>query len=331
MKILNSDVNRKNLTYRMKNFIIISLLLLLSALSFAAKEEVPYWISYPESGDSVVCDYYFKTEFKLKDSVEIAHLKIAASGQIHLWVNTYFVIVNGDASPSGSEPIIYVKDIKPYLMEGKNALSIKLSPGSVADLNNKSMALSLIVNEEIKIFSSKDFICYRQTVNNYKTEKVSGKSYLTFDFNAQKNIVGTWQEAGFEYKRFSPQKWQKALELDVFKVDPTQQTHIPQKVSGFSDITGIAFPKTVKPEDMVELDLPKDKSMIVELGFESVKDKTVFIYTPDMAKAGIKNSYLTTFGAQSFFIPVLINSDKLILEFSHHMKLVGVTYRILNE
>lgn len=315
----------------MKYSFTILLSVLISTVTFAAKDEVPYWIRYPEAEDSLVTDYYFKTEVKLKDSVEFAELRIAGTGLIQVWINNFFVIVNGQPSPSIDEPKVSLTNVSRYMKEGDNAIAVCLRPDSPNDQNNNTFAMALTVNNEAGIFSNKNFSSYRQKVNNYTSETIGGNIYLIFNFDARNNIVGNWQKAGFEAKRFSPEKWQKPEEVAVFKIDTMANTYIPSTVTSHTNVKNIAFPKNIKPGDIVEADLPEDKKVIVEIGVESVKDRTFYIYTPEMDRTGIKHSYKTTFGGQSFFMPELIKADKLMLEFEDPMKLVGITYRILNE
>ncbi|MFB6319241.1 hypothetical protein [Saccharicrinis sp. FJH54] len=311
--------------------LLIILFILATPLAKAAKEEVPYWISYPGAKDTVLSDFYFKTEFRVKDSVESAPLKVAATGRIQLWVNNYFVIYDGDASASVEEPHIFVTDIRKFLQKGDNAITICLTPVSPKDFNNDKVALALAVNKDKQIYSDEDFECFRQKANNYKTVNVEGETYVTFAFNAQDNIVGNWHEAGFDAKKFSPEKWLEPEEGSVFKTEETETTYIPKPVSRTYDVTNTSFPQPVKTGTKIEIELPAGKQLMVEAGFESVKDKTVSIYSPEMAQKGIKHSYKTTFGAQSFFFPVIMKTDKLIFEFHAPMKFIGVTYRIINE
>ncbi|MFB6342509.1 hypothetical protein ACE1ET_12330 [Saccharicrinis sp. FJH62] len=310
---------------------ILLLFILATPFAKAAKEEVPYWIGYPETEDTVLTDYYFKTEFKLKDSIESAPLKIAATGRLQFWVNNYFVIYDGDPSASVDDPHVFVTDIRKFLIEGKNALTVCLTPDSPHDFENNKLAISLKINNDILVYSNKEFECYRQKANNYATEAVGGKTYITFAFDAQKNIVGNWHQAGFEAKKFSPEKWQEPEEGKIFNEKDISTTYIPKPISRTYDVTNISFPQTVKPGDKVTVEFPAEKKLMLEAGFESVKDKTVYIYTPQMAQTGIKYSYKTTFGGQSFFFPVLMETDKLIFEFNAPMKFIGVTYRIMNE
>ena len=310
---------------------ILLLFILATPLSQAAKEEVPYWISYPGTEDSVMADYYFKTEIKLKDSIESAPLKIAGTGRMQLWVNNYFVIYDSEASTSFDEPHVFVIDIRKYLVIGKNSLTVCLSPDSPNDFQNKSLALSLKINTDVLVYSNKDFDCYKQKANNYSTETISGNSYVLFDFDARKNIVGNWHQAGFEAKKFSPEKWQTPVEGTVFEAESVETTYIPKSVTKSYDVTNISFPQIVKPGTKVKVELPTGKKLVLEAAFESVKDKTVYIYTPKMAQTGIKDSYTTTFGMQGFFFPVLMETDTLIFEFNAPMKMIGVTYRFINE
>lgn len=310
---------------------ILFLFLLFSSLVSVAKNEHPKWVAHPQAqSDTLIGNTLYKLEFKLKDSVKVAICKVAATNTFSLWINSVPVIFNGMASTDTANAKVTLVNIAPYLTEGVNAISACLFPCPPYEKTTSMFWLNVSIND-FQLVSDKNIISYRDYSNNFVLSKTNEDSCLLFNTTPKTSIVGDWKTPEFNHKKLSPKKWQKTIEHLAFVPKPSINTHLPKTFSKNKAVTNLEFPLSIRTPELIRATLDDSTPVLVEITLESMKDKVIEMYTPEMRLKEQSYTYTTTFGLQKITFPILIRSKELLIDINEPIKILSINYRSIDD
>ncbi len=278
----------------------------------------------------------FNKKIDISEKTEKLVAKIAAENKYWLYINGDCVVREGGLKRGPTPTGCYYDevDIAPYLIKGKNLISVLVwywgneasysstdagQGGLLFEAENKSLSIlsdgswSAAVNPAFKEDKGKMQPNYRLPESN-----VLYDARCEIDWNNPDFDFSGWEKAS-EYALGGEGCWGKTYlrEIPMFKDFGLED------YENSADFEGASF--LVKKK--ITLKVPYNAQLTPYLEVEAKEGKTIVITTENTCTGSIHSSYITKNGVQAFESPAWFNGEQITYEIPSGVKIISLKYR----